>query len=177
MDASLRASRDALIADRLYALPEYRDASVVFAYNSFGAEVDTHAIITHALGQGKTVALPHCVPHMRMMHWYRIGALEGLERGAFGVLEPPEDSDRLLDLAHIDGATALVPALAFDDYGYRLGYGGGFYDAFLAAFSGIAIGLCRSCQRVDDLTHYGACEPHDERVSIVVTDEGVLRAS
>ncbi len=172
-----RAQVDAAIARVLVQLPEYECTSTVFAYNSFGAEVDTHAIIARALDQGTTVALPRCVPRTRTMRWYRIDSLDGLERSALGVLEPKDDPDRLLDPSCDAAAVALVPALSFDSQGYRLGYGGGFYDAFLAGFPGTSIGLCRSCLQIDDLAAHGAREPHDERVNIVVSDAGAVRVS
>lgn len=69
---------------------------------------------------------------------------------------------------------AIVPGLAFDRRGYRLGYGGGYYDSFLRAFPGISIGLCRSASLFDDLGDLGALKPHDVPVDVVVTEQDQL---
>lgn len=67
-------------------------------------------------------------------------------------------------------ALALVPGIAFDRRGFRLGYGGGYYDAFLSAFAGTSLGLCRSSSLFGSLGALGAREPHDVPVSVVVTE-------
>ncbi|OUP06489.1 hypothetical protein B5F33_10055 [Collinsella sp. An2] len=69
---------------------------------------------------------------------------------------------------------AIVPGLAFDRRGYRLGYGGGYYDAFLRSFPGVSVGLCRSAALFEDLGDLGALEPHDVPVDVVVTEQGQL---
>lgn len=174
---SERARIDAAIARQFYRLPEYEQASTIFAYNSFGAEVDTHGIIGRALSEGKAVALPRCTPGTRRMRWYRIDGLDGLARSALGVYEPVPDPSRAIDPMQGVSELALVPALSFDIHGYRLGYGGGFYDAFLAMFPGVSVGLCRECQMIGDLRRLDAREPHDRRVGIVISDAGVVHAS
>lgn len=171
-----RASIDAAIAQRVFELSEFRDAQLVATYLSFGAEVETRGIIERAWQEGKTVALPRCVPASRSMRWYTIDSLDGLERHAFGMQEPAEDPAREVDLAVYKGALAIVPALAVDIQGYRLGYGGGYYDAFLAEFSGVSVGLCREVQVVEDLAALGARERYDIPVDLVITETRFLRA-
>ena len=88
-----------------------------------------------------------------------------------GIEEPPACASRLVDVSTLGPrALALVPALAFDERGYRLGYGGGFYDAFLAQFLGVAAGLAREATLLGDLGALGALEPQDLPVDLVVTD-------
>lgn len=149
LGAGERLSADAAIARRVLASPAFRRADAVFSYLSVGAEVDTRAVIRAAWGAGKIVAAPRVVPGTRSMRWYRIDGFDGLETGSFGIEEPPEDVTRLIvppASGPRDRAVALVPGLSFDAGGYRLGYGGGFYDVFLAGFCGTAIGLCRRAQ-------------------------------
>ena len=72
---------------------------------------------------------------------------------------------------------ALVPGLTFDGHGFRLGYGGGFYDTFLARFEGVSVGLCRDAQMSRDLCAEGLLDAHDLPVQIVVTNSKVVRPS
>ena len=171
-----RASIDAVIAERVCELPEFENAELIACYLSFGAEVETRGIIERAWQEGKTVALPRCVPVSRRMRWYTIDSLDGLERHAFGMQEPAEDPAREVGLAAHKGALAIVPALAVDMQGYRLGYGGGYYDAFLAEFPGVAVGLCREAQVVENLAALGARERYDIPVDLVITETRFLRA-
>ena len=165
-----RRAIDAAITGNVAALPEFVEADGVFTYLSFGAEVDTRELIERAWAQGKTVALPRVVPGTRQMRWYAVESFAGLECSPFGVEEPVADPAREVAPADFRAPIALVPGLAFDREGYRLGYGGGFYDTFLPAFPGISIGLCRTAQCLDRLPH----DAHDVPVSLVVTDRDPL---
>lgn len=221
-----RATADARIAERLFALPAWREARVVFAYLSFGSEVDTRRVIERAWAEGKTVALPRCMtapaaevnpptvanpagsdatpnfvdcaaphaaPASRAMTWHRVASFDGLVRSPLGVEEPPADPATLIEPAACETETAasapgapvdpagnpaapaparaiaLVPGLAFDAQGYRIGYGGGYYDTFLAAFPGATVGLCRRTQLAESLRAQGVVEPHDVPVQTVVS--------
>lgn len=164
---------DGAIAASVQRLPQFAAADAVFTYLSFGAEVDTRGLIGAALEAGKTVALPRVVPGTRSMDWYAIDSLNGLEHSPLGMEEPPADPTRAVRAVDFACPVALVPGLAFDGAGYRLGYGGGFYDGFLPAFPGTAVGLCRAAQLVDRLAGW---EPHDVPVSLVVTERGAAAA-
>lgn len=166
-----RSRLDALIAEHVLESPCFQQADAVFSYVSVGAEVDTRAIIERCLGQGKLVAVPRCAPG-RTLEWYRVGSLEGLEKSAFGILEPPANAERLVDAHACEHPLAIVPGLSFDGQGYRLGYGGGYYDAFLAQFPGVSLGLCRSCQASG---HPLPREAHDVPVHLVATEQGIVR--
>jgi 5-formyltetrahydrofolate cyclo-ligase len=170
-----RAAAGAAIASRVTSLAEYADARVVLTYLSIGDEVQTRGIIRDAWSRGKVVALPRCVPHSRRMRWYRVESLDGLERSKFGVLEPMADPTAELDPNAASNALAIVPGLTFDARGYRLGYGGGFYDTFLAGFGGTSVGICREAQ----LSASGelAIDAHDLPVKVVVTEAQVIRTN
>lgn len=165
-----RRAIDAAIAGNVAGLPAFAGADGVFTYLSFGAEVDTRALIERAWGLGKTVALPRVVPGTRQMRWYAVDSLAGLEHSSFGVEEPAADPAREVAPADFRAPVALVPGLAFDREGYRLGYGGGFYDTFLPAFPGISMGLCRTAQLAERLPH----DTHDVPVDLVVTEREVI---
>jgi len=175
LGAEARAAADAAIASRVTSLAKYADASAVLTYLSIWDEVETRGIIRDAWSRGKVVALPRCVPHTRLMRWYRVESLDGLERSKFGVLEPMADPAAELDPNAASRALAIVPGLTFDARGYRLGYGGGFYDTFLAGFGGASVGICREAQ----LSAAGelALDAHDLPVQVVVTEAQVIRVN
>ena len=172
--ADERARIDAGIGKQVLALPEFLACDVVLPYLSFGDEIETRDIMHEAWAAGKTVALPRCIVGTRTMRWYRVERLEGLVKSSFGVDEPAEDPASELNPADARAPLALVPGLAFDVQGFRMGYGGGFYDTFLKDFTGVSAGLCRECQMVEAVP---ALEPHDLAADIVVTESRVVRTA
>ena len=134
-----RHSASCAIFARLTASVSYRHARTLYAYAAIGAEVSTQQIIEHALAVGKTVMLPVSDRQTYAMRFYPIDGISQLVPGAYGIPEP-------LSRAEIPVPDALtmciVPAVAFDRSGYRIGYGKGYYDRFLKDFGGVKIGLC-----------------------------------
>ncbi len=165
-----RAAADARIEANLLVLPAYKDAEVVLAYLDFGSEVRTRGIIEAAWAAGKVVALPWCVPGTHEMRWYRVTSFDALVSSKLGIEEPVPDEANEQQLGTGQRMLALVPGLTFDAVGYRLGYGGGFYDTFLAVFDGMSVGLCRKVALSDDLCEEGIVDAHDLPVQLVVTD-------
>ena len=171
-----RAAADAGIESNLLALREFSEAEVLLPYLDFGPEVRTRGIIEAAWAAGMVVALPWCVPGTREMRWYRVTSFDALVRSNLGVEEPvPADENEQL-LGTGQRMLALVPGLTFDVAGYRLGYGGGFYDTFLAGFDGVSVGLCREVQLSEDLRSGGIIDEHDLPAQLVVTEGRVIRA-
>ena len=166
----VRATADAAIEDRLCGMPEFERADVLLPYLDFGPEVRTRGIIERAWAAGKVVALPWCVPGTHEMRWYRVTSFDALVRSKLGVEEPVPDEANQQHLGTGQRMLALVPGLTFDAAGYRLGYGGGFYDTFLAGFDGVSVGLCRKAQLSEDLRSEGIIDAHDLPVQLVVTD-------
>ena len=174
LDAHLRAEADDAIYQHLVGLEAYRDADVVYTYLSIGSEVGTRRLIEDTWAAGKVVALPRVSEGDHAMRWYSVSSLDDLERSALGLEEPAVDPARELDPTAVEDAIALVPGLAFDAEGYRLGYGGGYYDAFLATFPGRSVGLCRAAQTIPSLREQGLLEPYDRPVDLVVSEQGVV---
>lgn len=178
LGAAARVAADERIARAVQDWAGFQETPLVLAYVSAGAEVDTRALIAAALAQGKQVAVPRCVPGTRLMEWHLVQGLdwlEGLKPSAFGIPEPAENPDTLLE-AFPASALALVPGLAFDRAGFRIGYGGGYYDRFLAQFPGRALGLVRDGFLLESLAAYGAVDAHDIPVSRLATEAGVIAA-
>jgi 5-formyltetrahydrofolate cyclo-ligase len=133
------------------------DYQVVFAYYSLSDEVCTRQLVDDLLAEGKTVLLPKVVSE-EAMEWCIYKGPQDLQEGSFRIMEPAENhGDRSLDstLQRADQGTVaviLVPGMAFDAKGHRLGRGRGYYDRFLAAYPHIyKIGVCFDFQKVEEV--------------------------
>ena len=165
MPPEKKREMDREIARRVASLWQYRHNEILLTYVSTAIEVDTTAIIEQALADGKRVAVPRCVPGTRDMQFFFITGMSDLEPGMFGVLEPvPERCEEMTDFSK---GLCLVPALCYDFKGYRLGYGKGYYDRFLARFGGDMIGIEYSSCVKPQLPH----GRYDRPVSLLVTDQ------
>lgn len=166
---------DARITQRLLALDAYADARLMLAYLSFGSEVDTRSLIAQAWADGKTVALPRCLTATHEMEWYVVASFDGLEHSPLGMDEPPRDEDKRLGRDDLAGSLAVVPGLSFDAACNRLGYGGGYYDRFLAGYQGLTVGLCREGQMSESLRVEGVIDEFDRAVDVVITEQRVYQ--
>ena len=159
------------IAERVLRLPEIAAAEGVLTCLSFGTEVDTWGLADRLLEAGKTVYVPRSHAEGRRLSVHRypcpLRTLSfGLREPARGVPEVPEGR-----LGETVGA-ALILGLGFDRRGYRLGYGAGYFDRFLAGKPFPAIGLAFDLQVVDRLP----AEPHDIPMQVVLTELAEYRA-
>jgi 5-formyltetrahydrofolate cyclo-ligase len=130
-------------------------------------EADTRTLITHAWERGVTVLAP-AVAAGHLLRWSRIESFDLLAPGPYGILEPPASAPIEMPPPH---AVAIVPCVAFDAAGYRLGWGKGYYDRFLDGFDGPSIGLAFDCQEVPELPR----ESHDQPVDYIVTETRVIQ--
>ena len=163
-----RESDEALFA-RFLALPQLADARRVLLYHGMGGEPDTARLMEPLRRMGKILALPRCLPENRLE--FRIVECESrLVRHPYGMWEPGEDCP-LVEPEEI--GLVLVPGLAFDRSGGRLGQGGGYYDRWLAGFSGLTVALCRQLTLLDRVPR----QTHDRPVELVVTETAVYGLS
>lgn len=146
----------------------FDDAGSIALYAPIHCEVETASVAMAALSAGKTVAFP--VVAGDNMVFRRIASLDELEPGVFGIKEPPLRNEALsaetFDLI-------VVPGVAFDLRGNRIGYGKGYYDRLLHPLEGKGrlVGFCHDFQLVDSI----AGEPHDVRLDMVITEKRVIR--
>ncbi len=161
-----RLKKSSKIAGKLFLLKEYLKAKTVLFYLSFDGEVDTLRMIKDAMKQGKKVA----VPVIRRKAKELVPSLledfdTELNNGPYGVLHPREEYIRPIPLEKID--LVIVPGLAFDEAGNRLGRGMGYYDRFLRRLpkDTPVVGLAFAFQVIDD---FPPLEPHDFSVSKVL---------
>lgn len=156
------------IVRALSELPQYRDCKALLLYAPIRSEVDLLPLAELALTQGKVVAFPVSHTEDCTLTFHKITEWSQLRTGAFGIREPDISLPSVTDDSE---ALCLVPALAYDRFGYRLGYGKGFYDRYLDRFGGISIGICFGDCLCDRLPHH----PHDRRVDLIVTEGGVRK--
>ncbi len=157
------------IVKRLVDREEIRRASTLMVYLAFGSEVLTDGLILWGWGEGKRIVVPRCRPASREMTACRIDGFEELERGHYGIREPKADIIRPVPPGEIEAV--IVPAVAFDRRGYRVGYGGGYYDRFLPeARQAARIGAAFACQIVPAVP----VETHDMTVDMIVTEGEVI---
>ena len=163
---------DEKIAGVLLGSISYRFCDVMLAYASGSLEVSTDRIIDKALEHNKVVACPVSNAADSSMSFLEIKSRGELVPGAYNILEPPEANNKI-DLANADGKTlaiCLVPCLAYDSYGYRIGYGKGYYDRFLSNFGGTKIGLCYSDFKIERLPR----GKYDIKLDVMITEKGVM---
>lgn len=150
------------ILKRLTGMDEFISAKNIFTYVSAGSEVKTSEIITTALGQEKAVYCP-AIRDGKIV----AGVFDGeLVAGKFGIMEPKQTTDRK------DFDLIIVPGLAFDESGMRVGRGGGHFDRFLAEASGKKVALTFDFQVVDRIEN----EPHDVAVDVIITEKRTIHA-
>ncbi len=155
---------DQALIHRLRSLPAYQATSVIATYLSFPHEVDTSILIDVAQADGKQVVIPKTYPKGRME--FVAYDPQRLKQTSFGLLEP-EDGSEAIDKSEID--LIHVPGVAFQKDGYRLGYGGGYYDRYLADYDGATVSTIYACQEVDF-----SPASHDIPVKEVLVDESTI---
>jgi len=159
-----------LICDRLLTLPAMARAGHVFCYVSCKSEVETHGLIRRLLHEHRIVSVPWIDQSQRQLIPSRIQSIDqDLAPGSFGILEPLNERLAAVDMDEID--VVIAPGLAFSEYGWRIGYGGGYYDRLLNASGKLACGLAFELQIVPDLPYNSCC---DVPVHCVVTEERVI---
>ena len=152
---------DQALTEQLLQHPFYQEAKVIATYLSFPHEFQTQELIEQALKDGKKVLIPKTYPKGRMD--FVVYNPQQLVKTSFGLLEPQGDLE-VVDASQID--LIHVPGLAFTTEGYRIGYGGGYYDRYLKHFSGHTLSTVYPCQIRDFIP-----EDHDIPVQEVLVDE------
>lgn len=161
----LEASRR--IAEKVFESPEYQVASTLMIYLNYGKEVSTEEIVRRALEEGKRVAIPLCLPEYQMeAKLYREG--DALVPGPYGIQEPEKNAETVpkdeLELA-------IIPCVACDARGNRLGHGAGYYDRYLEGTAFFRMALCLDKLLLGNIQTY----TDDIRMDAVITESEVYR--
>ena len=165
MSAEERKQADVAVQQAFLDSEEYKSCTTVLAYVSSDIEVSTAEIVRKAL-KSKIVLCPRCEKNGNIMYFYRINSTYDLKEGRFGIFEPDESCEKY---CVFDNALCIVPALSYDKDGYRLGFGMGFYDRFLADYNGMKLGLCYDNCMSESFYHDG----YDISVDKVFTDKNI----
>ncbi|NLY51688.1 MAG: 5-formyltetrahydrofolate cyclo-ligase [Firmicutes bacterium] len=160
-----RRQRSLVIRDRFFALPKVAAARRLMLFLAFGSEVDTWLFLEQALVLGKEVAAPVTLPRTKELVFYPIRSRDEARPGHWGIYEPRREGEPISP-GSVD--VVVVPGVAFDRRGNRIGYGGGYYDRFLAGKAAGAwkVGICFDLQLLEELPR----SEHDMPVDAVVTE-------
>lgn len=168
ISANLRAEKSKKIRELLESTKEFKDAKKILLYISTEEEVHTHELTKDSINSDKKVYVPKVTGSQLAV--CPILAWDELKPGTHGVLEPCS----VLDPANPEEIDLIiVPGIAFDQYGHRIGYGKGFYDSLLSLTKGVKIGLAFK----EQITEKIPFEDHDIPVDFIITDEKIIKPS
>ncbi|MBO0586501.1 5-formyltetrahydrofolate cyclo-ligase [Sporosarcina sp. E16_8] len=154
-----------VITDKVLASDEFRSADTIGVTISRYPEVDTRPLIEAAWAAGKRIAVPKCIHATRKMDFRLITTYDSLERVYMGLFEPIVDETLSVEKNEID--LQIVPGVVFSDEGYRIGFGGGYYDRYMSDYNGSTLSLAFAVQT----SHRIPVEGHDIPVNKIVTEE------
>lgn len=157
------------IKNRLFKIKEFNQASAILFYISYENEVYTHNMIKDCLSSGKHVIVPVTSKENRSLILSKLKNWGNLECGAYGILKPRKEHVKEFSLDMVD--LIVIPGVAFDERGYRIGHGMGYYDDLLVnSTKAIHIGLAFEFQLVDEIP----IEYHDMKLDKIVTEERII---
>ena len=156
------------IAGFLYNHHIWKNAHTIGITVSRDFEIETKRIIERAWEEGKNIVIPKCDPRTNQMEFYMYRPNTVLESVYNGLKEPVPDKEQKVGSGKID--VMVVPGLVFSRTGYRIGFGGGYYDRYLASFEGKKLSLAFTMQIRDDIP----VEEFDIPVDYLITEQGVI---
>ncbi len=163
-----RVSKSRMIFDKLISLPEYQNADNVLVYASMRSEVCTDEIIYDSLSLGKNVFCPKCLDKNNgIMKFIQIDRIEDLKEGYYGIREPEYNENSIIFDDLQNSSIVIVPGVAFDHNGNRIGYNGGYYDRFLKQYPNVySVAISFGVQLISHIP----VESHDVSVQKVLTE-------
>ncbi|MBQ9745244.1 MAG: 5-formyltetrahydrofolate cyclo-ligase [Clostridia bacterium] len=174
LEESVRAERNEKICKNMLASATFRYADVLLMYYPKSDEIDIRPIAEAALAAGKKIAFPRCNPADHTMIFHYISSFDELEPGSYNIMEPAADAPAFaLADAETCNVACIVPAVVFDKKGFRIGYGGGYYDRYLAGFRGTKVGFAYRDFIVNSVPH----GRFDLTVDVMITERGLYAKS
>ena len=158
------------ILDKLMESEFYKNANNIFVFISFSSEINTHDFIKKSLDLGKNISVPVTFLDEKIMKASNLNSFSDLKIGAYNILAPREDKVNFINEADID--LVIVPGAAFSKSGYRVGYGGGYYDKFLANIPHVKkIGISFSFQIINEIP----TNDYDIPVNYIFTEDEIIK--
>ena len=170
LSLDIKIQYDITIFNELINYEFYKNAKKIFTYVSFGSEVDTIEFITYALNDNKEIYVPKTDKIKKEMVAMRINSLDNMIVDKWGILEPKHvDKDKICENFDL----IIMPGVAFDRKGNRIGYGGGYYDKYFSQIKGESnkIVLAYDFQIVNSIEN----EAHDIRVNCIITNNEFIK--
>ncbi len=160
------------IKKRLFEMKEFIQAQTILFYISYNNEVFTHNMIKESISIGKRIIVPISNKDNRRLILSELKNWNILKPGSYGILEPSIESIKEVDLDIID--MIVIPGVAFDEQGYRIGHGKGYYDRLLInSKKAIHIGLAFEFQLIDKIP----IEDHDRKIDKIITEKRTISCS
>lgn len=159
-----------IIESKLYETDSYKEAKNIMSFISFSDEIHTHEIIKGSIKLGKSIVVPVTIPKTREMKVSQVLDFSELEIGYYNILTPKKEFIRFVDPNTID--LILVPGVVFARNGYRVGYGGGYYDRFFSKLNKEVkkIGLAFDLQIVDKVP----TDSFDIPIDLIITEKEII---
>ena len=167
----VRSVKDLLIKEKILLLPEFISSQTVLFYASFRSEVETSGMITESLKSGKRVLLPKVDKAEKALRIYEIKDINELSTGYMGIPEPSQNDERMAGPEEVD--LVIIPGVAYDYAGNRLGYGAGYYDRLLSQSERKLFVVAPAFE--EQMVDLIPAEKHDMKVDIIVTDRRIMR--
>ncbi|WP_240620244.1 5-formyltetrahydrofolate cyclo-ligase [Peribacillus acanthi] len=156
------------ISEKLFLLKEWNQSKIVAITVSNFPEVETRTIIESAWEQGKIIVVPKCIPKEKKMDFRKIDSFDQLEQAYFSLWEPIVHTTESIQHDKIN--LTIVPGVAFARNGYRIGFGGGYYDRYLENWKGMTVSLAFEEQIVNSVP----IDRFDLPVSTIITPKEVI---
>lgn len=169
LDAEERAKISEQLATNLTKTDLWKNATRIGIYLSFGNEWETRKIIEKAWAEGKKIAIPKTIPKTKAMEFYQIDDYSQVQKGHFDIEEPLIEEAKFVEKDSIN--LLVVPGLVFSKDGYRIGFGGGYYDRFLTDFIHPTVSLVSEKQLRNSIP----INQYDLPVHYLITEERIIK--
>lgn len=156
------------LIEKLLDASIWKNAKTIGITLAQGFEWKTRPIIEAGWNEGKNICVPKCNPVNKALTFYELDSFEQLEVAFYNLLEPKPELTKKISKNAME--LLVVPGILFDKNGYRIGFGGGYYDRFLVNYQHATASLCSTFQLVDQVPH----DHYDIRVNHLITENGIL---
>lgn len=170
----LRKANNEKICRNMISSATFRYADIILMYYPKDDEIDLRPIAETAIASGKKIAFPRCNPEDHSMVFHYVNSFDELEPGSYNIMEPLADAPAFsLSETENSNVICIVPAVVFDKKGYRIGYGGGYYDRYLSGFRGTKVGMAYRDFIVNSVPH----GRFDLTVDVMMSERGLYAKS